>query len=89
MPTDDTRRRDTPVPVKSGSAGPPKRPEPDGADVEPPSPEQLDARQERINPTRRRGPELKEGDTDALADVAPPDIEPTECDEEGEEEPQA
>jgi hypothetical protein len=88
MPTDDTRRRDTPVPVKRGSAPAAKRPQAEAADIEPPSPEELDARQARINPTRRRGPELRQGETDVLAEMAPPDIEPTECDEEGEEEPQ-
>lgn len=80
--------REKPVPVKKGSTGPRQTQPPQGAmPQQPQSQEDLDARQERIRPTRRRGPELPPGPaTRTSREALRPDVPPTECDEEGEEE---
>lgn len=82
MPTDERQRRERSFPVKKGSTGPARRrPEDAEAEVAPPSPGELDARQERINSTRRKGPEIPPGESGALADIERPEVPPTECDE--------
>ena len=71
--------------VKSGSTGPAKRMENlPAASIEPPEPEELDARQARIRENRRKGPELPVGDTQAAAAQFVEDVPPTECDEDEE-----
>jgi hypothetical protein len=49
-----------------------------------PSPEQLDARQERIRLQRRKGPDLPPGEPREGAE-AQQEVPPTECDDEGNE----
>jgi hypothetical protein len=83
MVDDETRRKGT-IEVKKGSAGPAKRMDPAeraGRADKRPTERQLDARQERIPPKRRRGPKLPPPDnrTRALESVA--DVPETECDE--------
>jgi hypothetical protein len=81
MATEDDARK---VPVKKGSAGTARRVEPTrrpGAE-EKPSKNDLDARQERLRPTRRRGPVLEEGAGGlSRADRRPAEVPETECDE--------
>ena len=83
MAKDDNARE---VPVQKGSAGPARRTDPrrrTGAD-EKPSKEELDARQERMRPTRRKGPVLEEGaESRARAGRQPAEVPETECDEPG------
>jgi hypothetical protein len=82
MTGDDEARK---IPVKKGSAGaarssdPGRRP----AEERKPSKEDLDERQERLRPTRRRGPPLDEGVGRSRAERKPPDVPETECEEPG------
>ena len=78
-----TQPRDEPIPVKRGSAGPERR-QPATESGAKPRDEQLDRRQEAVRPTRRRGPELGRGRETAAVNQ-PPDVPPTDCDEEGNE----
>jgi hypothetical protein len=84
MPNDEIRRKGT-IPVKKGSAGPARRMEPGARaarTAEQPTKPQLDARQERISPQRRRGPDLPPGNqTRSRALTDPADVPETECDE--------
>ena len=78
------QRRDEPVPVKKGTTGPAKR-APATESAARPSQEQLDARQERMRLTRRRGPELEPGRESGAPAERQPNVPPTECDDEGEQ----
>jgi hypothetical protein len=75
-----------------GSAGEAKELDPEAAaaradELGPESKEKLDARQEKLRPTRRwGGPDL---DTDSEAGEDVPDVEPTEPEEEEEPEPES
>lgn len=82
MPTDDRENREQSATVKKGATGPARR-QPVGADVNvaPPTEGELDQRQQRINSTRRKGPELPPGQAGAQADVGRPEVPETECDE--------
>jgi hypothetical protein len=83
MATDDNARK---VPVQKGSAGTARRSDPRRrtASEEKPSKEELDARQERMRPTRRRGPVLEEGaESRSRAGRQPAEVPETECDEPG------
>lgn len=71
--------------VKKGSAGPAKRVEPGRRAARAamkPTRQQLDERQERILPNRRRGPALPPGDARrSRALAASGEVPETECDE--------
>lgn len=83
MGTDETRRKGT-IAVKKGSAGPAKRMEPAeraASAAKRPTERELDSRQERIAPKRRRGPELPPPDSRARTSESAAEVPETECDE--------
>lgn len=79
-------KRDTPVPVKKGTAGPPRRvpTTATASSVSRKTPEELDERQKRMREVRRRGRQLGAGPAAAALAVKPA-VPPTDADDEGEQ----
>ncbi|HYU80326.1 MAG TPA: hypothetical protein VEK56_15155 [Vicinamibacterales bacterium] len=68
--------------VKKGVTGPAQRAPARESAAAKQTPQQLDARQERMRTTRRRGPELAPAKETARSE-RPRQVPPTECDDEG------
>jgi len=79
-----SQKRDEPVPVQHGTTGPARRPPATESTAARPDQEELDRRQARVRETRRRGPELGPARESGVR-TEPPDVPPTECDDEGEQ----